>query len=282
MNKWRRIFPTIKRLCAVRHHYNNPVDWLYSFYHRFLMRFPALQRLSTSRIRKVRLAGSNEPFYFRSGTTDWYILEEIFIDKEYEPILNQELKNVKTVIDLGANAGYSVRLWQQTFPAARIICVEPDASNLQLCRQNVLRGEQIAPVEFVQACVAGNARRVFLDRSGGPSRFRIQDDGSNGESVDAITLTELLERTSVTGSIDLLKCDIEGAEAEVFANCKDWISRVRNLVIELHSPYSPQQLLQDLERGGGKFAITHESPGQKDTTVLFLRQAEVFSNGKFN
>jgi FkbM family methyltransferase len=278
MNKWGRLFSTIKRLYAARHHYLNPADWFYSFYHRLLLRFPALQRFGRSRVREVWLAESKEPFYVRSGTTDWYMLEEIFIDKTYEPVLSHQLRDVKTVIDLGANVGFSVRLWQQLYPKARIICVEPDDSNLQLCQRNVRSSGQLGPVVFIQACVAGSARRVSLDRSGGESRFRIRDDVSSGDYVDAITLTQLLERTAVTGFIDLLKCDIEGAEAEVFADCRAWIRRVRNLVIELHLPYSRQQLLQDLRRGGGKFEVTAESPGAKDTTVLFLRQAEVFSH----
>jgi FkbM family methyltransferase len=278
MNKLGRLVSTIKRLFAARHNYINPSDWFYSFYHRLLQRFPALQRLARSRVRRVRLAGTKEPFYVRSGTTDWYMLEEIFIDKTYEPVLRQGLGDVKTVIDLGANVGFSVRLWQQSYPLARIICVEPDVSNLQLCQQNVRSGGQPGPVVFVQACVAGKARRVSLDRSGGASRCRIQDNVSSGEYVDAITLTQLLERTAITGFIDLLKCDIEGAEAEVFADCRAWIRRVRNLVIELHSPYSRQQLLQDLRSGGGEFEVTAESLGAEDTTVLFLRQAEVFSN----
>jgi hypothetical protein len=103
----------------------------------------------------------------------------------------------------------------------------------------------------------------------------MQDDVSGGEYVDAITLTQLLERTAVTGFIDLLKCDIEGAEAEVFSDCRAWIKRVRNLVIELHLPYSRQQLLRDLQRGGGRFEVTAESPGAEDSTLLFLRQAKV-------
>ena len=273
-----RLFSSIKRLCAARYHYIDKKDWCYSFCHRLLLRFPFLQRLARSRVRAVRLAGTKEPFYVRLGTTDWYMLEEIFVDKTYEPILRQRLEEVETVIDLGANVGYSVRLWQQAYPTARIICVEPDAANLQLCEQNVRSGAQRGPVVFVQACVAGKPRRVSLDRSGGASSFRLQDGVSSGDYVDAITLSQLLERTAVTGFIDLLKCDIEGAEAEVFAECWPWIKRVRNLVIELHLPYSRQQLLEDLQRGGGEFEVTAESPGADDTTVLFLRQAAVFSH----
>jgi hypothetical protein len=58
--------------------------------------------------------------------------------------------------------------------------------------------------------------------------------------------------------IDLLKCDIEGSEAELFANCAPWIDRVRNLVIEVHPPYSPALLHQHLRAAGWEFDVCDE------------------------
>lgn len=71
--------------------------------------------------------------------------------------------------------------------------------------------------------------------------------------------------------MDLLKCDIEGAEAEVFANCADWIERIRWLMVELHPPYDKRKCLADLERNGGRFIVRHEQQwvGQE---VLLLEQ----------
>jgi hypothetical protein len=39
--------------------------------------------------------------------------------------------------------------------------------------------------------------------------------------------------------IDILKMDIEGAELEVLTHHAEWLSRVGNLLIELHDRYRP-------------------------------------------
>ena len=68
---------------------------------------------------------------------------------------------------------------------------------------------------------------------------------SEGDAVEVMTMPQVLESTEVESSIDLLKCDIEGAESQVLADCAGWIGRVRNLVIELHAPYTREAFLAD-------------------------------------
>jgi hypothetical protein len=58
-------------------------------------------------------------------------------------------------------------------------------------------------------------------------------------TIDAIMSMIGIER------IDLLKVDIEGAEAELFANPRAWIDRVGVLAIEFHDELQP-----DLPRAG--------------------------------
>ena len=77
------------------------------------------------------------------------------------------------------------------------------------------------------------------------------------------------------GTIDLLKCDIEGSEAELFADCQAWINRVRNLVVELHQPYSAGQFCEDIRRGGGVFEIYHRAPVNGESEVVFLQQVSI-------
>jgi len=91
------------------------------------------------------------------------------------------------------------------------------------------------------------------------------------EAVPAMTLLHVLERAGIapTTSIDLLKCDIEGSEREVFADCASWISRVRNLIIEVHGDYTPDQFMEDLRRAGGRFEL-YETITDPSHAVLFL------------
>lgn len=47
-------------------------------------------------------------------------------------------------------------------------------------------------------------------------------------------------------SIDFLKLDIEGAEFEVIASCKEYLKNVKNLFIEYHSLPTEKQRLHEL------------------------------------
>jgi len=217
----------------------------------------------------VQLANDPAPLYLRLGSSDGFVLEEIFVTRVYEPVTSRKgLAPVKQIIDLGANAGFSVRLWQKCYPDARIIAVEPDAGNFRACQRNVGNSNH---VQLVQACIAARPGQVYLDRTNDESAFSMTDKRS-GEPIEAITVPMLLERCGADPIIDILKVDIEGAEREVFANCSDWIGRVPTIMIELHPPYTTQNFLDDLERTGARFKLewTGETAGN---VLLLLTQA---------
>lgn len=263
---------SLERLWRNRLTYERLQDWALSFYHRLILRLPHLPLPLRHSIREVRLANVDAPFYVRLGTTDWYVLEEIFIDRAYEPVVLRHAGGARHIVDLGANAGFSIRWWQLQYPEARITAVEPDAENLLLCERNLLKGDGADSVRLVQACVAGRERDVSLERSGGEWRFRMTDavtEDAKGR-VKALTMPQLLSDDAAP--VDILKCDIEGAEAEVFADCSAWIGRVRQLVVEVHRPYSPEVFMEDLARGGGQFSLYHRVPVEDGSQLLFLEQ----------
>lgn len=258
-----------RRIWQARLYYARNTDWLLSIYHRLLLRFPRFPLPLRNTIRRVRLAFLPEELYVRLGSTDWYVLEEIFVDKVYQPITERDLRDVRNVVDLGANTGFSLRLWQTLYPQARVIAVEPDSENLKMCEYNVRPDS--GDTCLIRACVAGKARPVSLDRSGGAWRFAMREIEHPGdESVPAMTLPQILASCEVHGPVDLLKCDIEGAEAELFAECADWIGRVRNLVVELHRPYSSQEFLSDLERAGASFQVYQQRSLDDGSALIFL------------
>jgi FkbM family methyltransferase len=225
-------------------------------------------------VANVRLREMSEPVSVRLGTSDWVVLEEIFRWGAYDALFAQTLGQVRTIVDLGANVGLSVRLWQKRFPDARIIAVEPEPRNVQMLRRNVTAGPRPQDVTIVPACVAGSPRSVGLDASGGAWGVKMRDDAKSGVQVPAMTMPQILAAGDFT-SIDLLKCDIEGAEAEVFADCSGWIGKVRWLAIELHPPYTKTQCLADLQRSGGRFVVRHEQDWVGQEVLILEQPAEV-------
>jgi FkbM family methyltransferase len=205
-------------------------------------------------LAKVCLKGFADPFFLRVGTTDWLVLEEIYVHGEYDCLSQIQLDNVRQVVDLGANVGFSVRLWRQKFPAAAVLAVEPDPDNVSVFRLNCGGDPN---TRIVQACVAASARTVQIDRSHGAWGVRMVDGPRNQNHVEvkALPLSEMLASENITGDIDLLKCDIEGAEAEVFADCAAWIARVRVLILEIHAPYTLSQWEKDVRAAGANLEV---------------------------
>jgi FkbM family methyltransferase len=191
----------------------------------------------------------------RSHTTDILVLHEIILGDSVGR-LPAGFKP-RTIVDLGANIGLTYRWWNSLYPDARVVCVEPDPGNLASLRANVrsARGN----CEIISACVGGHARRATLVGTYGDEwGFRLADASeAKGDVTDVVTMEQILGRSSIDG-IDLLKCDIEGAEAEVFDNCVSWIHRVDHAVIETHAEaMTTEELLAALCRNGGHFKVVH-------------------------
>ena len=223
-------------------------------------------RLSQSRVGRVAtphpivvdvdLVTLGPAVRLRSHTTDISVLSELLIGASYEP-LPVELE-ADTVVDLGANIGLSFRWLRSRYPGARFLCVEPDAGNLQVLRANVEGVD--APTEIVGACVGGHERRVRLSTTDGEWAFRMTDTSdpdAHSPEVGVTTMDALLAGAGID-RIGVLKCDIEGAESELFAHCRSWINRVGAMSVECHAgAMSLDELLETLAGNGARFVTRH-------------------------
>jgi FkbM family methyltransferase len=203
---------------------------------------------------QVNLRGHTRPFGVRLGSTDWLVLVEVFLDGEYAPARDLcDGCSLGTIVDLGSNAGFSVRYWLERFPGTRVIAVEPDAGNVAMMRQNIALAQSATPPVLVQACIVGRPReRVFLEQ-GSPREWAFaiaEQESSTTVPVRAMTLDQLLTHAAVVGKIGMLKCDIEGAEADLFEHCDSWIQSVERLVVEVHGDFSPRRLISMLNDKG--------------------------------
>lgn len=189
--------------------------------------FPDRESLSVS------IPQSAAPLQVRTGTSDPFIFEEVFIDEEYDFTVPGE---PKTIFDIGANVGYTSIYFSHRYPGARIIAVEPDASNIGVLRRNVGANPQI---EVVEAGIwHHNARLTLANQGANTSDFQFREAGPDEPGIKAVTVEDLLQLADADW-IDILKIDIEGAEKELFAENTGWLGRVGTLVIELHDRFKP-------------------------------------------
>lgn len=174
------------------------------------------------------------PLACRPGTSDFRVFEQIFIDREYSCL--DGLRDLRCIIDCGANVGYSTAYFLTRFPGAKVTSVEPDDSNFEQLKLNAAPyGDRVKLIKSGLWSHAAQLRMVESPyRDGGAWTRQVTECAPGETGFRAIDLNELVARYH-PARIGLLKIDIEGAEAVVFAsNYKTWLSQVDTLVIELH------------------------------------------------
>lgn len=214
--------------------------------------------LSVPRYLRVRPSFLRYPVKLRARSSDPFVFRQIMIENEYLPL---EKLRIETMIDLGANIGLASAWFLGRFPQASVLAVEAAADNAAVCRQNlapygsragVVHGAawscRTALTLHPQICAADNI--VQQSRAG----------DSAGMQVEGWDIPSLIELSGFA-QVDLLKIDIEGAEAEVFrSGAPQWLGRIRNLCIELHGPACREVFYKALEG----FDYTRTQSGELD------------------
>ena len=152
---------------------------------------------------------------------------------------------IGVVVDAGANMGDTAAWYLSRFPEARVIAVEPDPENFELLKVNCKPyGDRAA---LVQAALWSSETTLLLRPAAEKDGTSVSAQTGVGE-CRGISVPVLMREHGVT-AIDILKCDIEGAELEVFSDgCDEWLSRTRCVVIETHGEACLQAVIAATRR----------------------------------
>ena len=246
-------------------------DWGAYVLARMLRRAPATCTPAGLRKRTFRLRGVHDPVVLRPQMHDFAAAREIFQSNDYHEPMEAADSNASFVLDLGANVGMAVRLWQETFPAVAIAAIEPDPENVAICRENVALGPAPERVRVFAAAAAAETGTLYLRNHGNSlSHWTSSTGDAETTAVPAISIADVLEAMGNPPVIDLMKCDIEGGERQVFADCRSWIDRVRVLVIEVHGKYRLDDFRADLARNGSDLELRGAAPAQPRLQVAWF------------
>jgi FkbM family methyltransferase len=222
----------------------------------------------------LRLKALPDPLTLRRANSDIFVVRDVFENQDYGVVRRMNLPADATIVDLGANIGIASLYFASLFPQSRILAVEPDADNCDLLRRNCAALLAAGRLHVEQAFVAAADGAAAIDRSDQSWGFKKIDSpeaASNGQTIRCLAMPSLLAAHNID-RIDLLKCDIEGSEAELFANCAPWIHRVTNLVIEVHPPYSPERLHHDLRQASWEFDVCDQQQRGTQFSLCALRR----------
>jgi len=190
--------------------------------------------------------GATRAFHYRPGGSDERVIAEVLRGREYDfarlrraPELNAlygrlaQSGKSPLIVDAGANIGASAIWFAYSFPAARVVAIEPEAENFALLKANT---EGVSVVAMRAALAARPGRVRLVDPGEGAWGFRTAAAGEAPTAADvaAITVPELYAGRAETCAPFIVKIDIEGAEADVFSANTAWVEATPVIVIELH------------------------------------------------
>jgi FkbM family methyltransferase len=262
-----------RRVWGQRGHYRRQRDWWLRYYNGVVNRFGGVLPLpGRGKVWELQVRGLDGPVHVRQGSADWGVLKEVVFDGEYDfaadRLAGEELRQI---VDLGANVGLAARYWLHRFPGADLIAVEPSGPCLEVCRRNVVSAPGGGRRSFVNACVSDREGSAWLDISRGPVLSHLtRSGGPNRLPVECLSVDQVLARGGSRHRIDLVKCDVEGSEREIFRDCSGWIRRVRYLVVELHGGYRHRDLEADLRRGGAHCELLALKPKRDPVEVALF------------
>jgi FkbM family methyltransferase len=211
----------------------------------------------------------------RNGTTDSKVFDEIFVERAYAPCVAALPDNLGRValIDLGANIGLSVVYLVRTLDVVEIIAVEPDPDNFRLLLENLRRTGLANSATAVRAFVgADHALAELHDSGNGAWGMRMGPLSDTGTPV--LPLAEIAGAAN-TGAPIVLKCDIEGAERQLFLHIRDWEHLIPYILLELHTEFlSVPDMLACLESSGFEWTIHGIPAAGASISLLLLERGE--------
>ncbi len=205
----------------------------------------------------VTLNGSHDEFL---------IFEEIMIRQEYK-VVALEMKEVRHIIDAGANIGLVSLFYSAVYKDAVIHAYEPNPELFPRLRAQVAQCPRIVPHELALGGGGGKVQfYVNPEKSIASSLTRRPDMPLVPYEVTVAGLDEVVKDAQME-QIDILQFDIEGAEYDMLAHSTA-ASKSRVLIGEIHEDLSGHKL-EDFVKLLPDHAMT-VTPGRKTGRYVVL------------
>lgn len=231
-----------------------------------------LVRTTISKLTKCqmqfKLPQMANPVAIRSGMSDMQVFHDIFIWGEYSFL--KPVAERTTVLDIGANVGYSSTYFAGIYPKCEVVAVELMHTNFeQLSRNTAFLGKRITTLEA--AVWSHNdgvsiADDTFRD---GDAWSHHASEAKDGKSlVPSITMLELMQKHAMP-RVNICKIDIEGAEFELFATGnRRWVDNCDVILLEIHEDLATFDIVAAMHADGFQSFTAHE-------LTIFYRDAAV-------
>jgi FkbM family methyltransferase len=191
--------------------------------------------LYTIKIEEEKVAFCTKDNYSKHWFFPRY--DEAIHEPELTRLFARRAKSCDGIVDVGANLGWFTCIGAAV-SQSKVYCFEMDEDNVRRLCMNVKLNEQEELVHIEQAAVTDSVDPVtyWKRRKEASPVYSLSGEGSgNSEqvTVPSTTLDEFFRDR--TGSIDLLKIDVEGAELNVLNGGKEVLRQSQpDILVEVH------------------------------------------------
>jgi FkbM family methyltransferase len=219
-------------------------------------------------IFQIKFTFNKKPLnlFLRGSSSDTSVFRQIFINKEYG-FITKILPSVSDykiiIVDIGANIGLVTAFFKCLYENPVIYCLEPEPENFQQLKKNV----NLNKFQNVSCYNYGiwdsetqlNFSFNFRDHQSWAVQL-YRDSNKEKNIIKVKTLNNVLSSINVK-VIDILKIDIEGAEAKIFNDEEnyDYLRRIKIILIEIHDEYDCRARINNiLERNNFLLSVEGE------------------------
>jgi FkbM family methyltransferase len=173
-------------------------------------------------------------------------------EEEVQAALQEHLRAGMIFYDVGANIGFfSLLAARLVGEQGRVVAFEADPEVAGRLREHVARN-QFSWIAAEEKAVWSERKSVFFartDPAASPDRglgHVVNGGGNDAIRVEAVTLDDY---ANAGPAPDFVKCDVEGAEVEVFRGALQLLKEKRpGILFEMHSDKNRRILLDELTR----------------------------------
>lgn len=187
---------------------------------------------------------------------------------EWEPqetqLVLDRLRPEGVFLDIGANCGWFTMCAARKFPSLTVHAFEPVPQTFDTLCFNVAANE-LANIRLNNVGLWDSPSELRFTRSLGPMNHISNDPREDCVSVKCVELDQYVAQANLA-RVDLIKCDVEGAELHVLKGAKQTLTRFRPVVLletedrlTKSFGYDSAEVVQFLLDIGYRYSVVSES-----------------------
>jgi FkbM family methyltransferase len=186
-------------------------------------------------------------------------------EKNLHNILSKNLGPDSVLVDIGANFGFFTLMASKKIIDGRIYAFEPVSETFQYLRDNVNINGLSKKIMIKQAAASDRDGHIYITNNKFGGNHLLVKKRHDSESVPTIKLDTFAVQNNIK-RINLIKCDVEGAELFVLKGGKKSISKYHpTIILEIQENwirrfgYSPSDIFYFLQDQGYIYKLVIET-----------------------